>query len=76
LDPVAASRLNSAIGKKLALLRTFPLLAELFQRVAEGDIREAQVGNYRVFYLVISDDALIKILRIQHASMDERYFEN
>src|SRR5947209_2822462 len=73
-NPSAAMRLEAAIRKKIALLRSFPSLAGIYQIVPEGEIREAQVGNYRIFYLVLPNDALIKIVRIQHASMDDPDF--
>jgi len=70
-DPDAAQRLQVSIYEKIAFLRSFPFLAEVYQRVAEGEIRETQVGSYRIFYLVSASEPIIRILRIQHVRMND-----
>jgi plasmid stabilization system protein ParE len=73
-DPAAARRVESAIKRKVAFLRSFPPLAELHSRTPEGEVRESQVGNYRIFHLVVPDDRLVRVIHIQHAKMSEPDF--
>ena len=71
----AASNVVVEIYEKVQLLGSHPRLGQRYELIADREIREILYGNYRIPYLVVSED-LIGVLGVFHSAMDlGRYLE-
>lgn len=70
-DPLAAARVVDAIFERTERLKRFPRMGQQMISPAEREIRELIFGHYRIFYEVVSDEA-IEIISILHSSMNIR----
>lgn len=59
---VFASRVFNAVEK----LQTFPLSGRAVPEIAQDDIREIILGNYRIIYRIIGEE--VQILTVHHSA--------
>ncbi len=67
-NPRAAMNFGEACVEHTRQLSVFPRLGRPFLATPHGEVRELIVAPYRVLYRVASDDSVVTILRVWHAT--------
>lgn len=74
-NPTAAHMVVAEIYEKIQMLRRQPRIGDLYEGVADREVRELLYGAYRIPYLVRSETR-VEILGVFHCAMDiEQYLK-
>ena len=67
-DPQAAVRMVAAVREAISRLSEFPLMGSVPQdkKIADQGYRKLIVRPYLVFYIVVSDENIVKVHRVLH----------
>ena len=65
-DPAAAARWVDSVGEAVARLVDFPLAGRLVPEIANPDVREILVGDYRIVYEV---GDVVEVAAVRHGSL-------
>ena len=69
----AAARLVRRLRTEATSLRAFPQRGRMVPEYTDPRIRELIVGNYRLIYLWVADEDLVRILTVYHGARQLPY---
>ena len=67
-SPAAAKRVVQRLHDQATSLRAFPQRGRMVPEYTDPRIRELIVGNYRLIYLWVADENLVRILTVYHGA--------
>ncbi|MBY0527708.1 MAG: type II toxin-antitoxin system RelE/ParE family toxin [Gemmataceae bacterium] len=70
-NPTAADRMARAIGERVDLLKTLPLMGATYPKGSKSRTRTIVSGKYRIFYCVIEAARRVEILTVWHGRRQE-----
>ena len=73
-DPDWTDAIVAAIMEKLDSLSVNPYLSSIYKQTPWGNVRDALVGSYRLFFRIKEADQILRLERIQHVRQQDPDF--
>lgn len=67
-NPGAAQRFGRAVKFKTTRLASFPESGRVVPEFPSSELREIVLGNYRIIYRHLPDEASVEVLTVRHAA--------